>query len=157
MTKREALVAPRKRKKRAKKQIRSNYRIGLNPDCPLHGAAVGGFYFPRSSFKVTGTGPKTKFTEMDGAVVQLNDAELSRIKEQVQRKVIIVMKTKRGTRTQVGNYDSKYYDEAPNDVPLADYLYVEKLDKSPFEEISRPTLQDELDKSPPGEIKKLEE
>jgi len=111
-------------------------------DCPVHSVTVGGFNFPRRTERVTGYGADTQRDEVRGAIVELDDEDLERIKTGASKRV--VRATRNGRRAQVYHVEQKYFRPNKADESVAKYLYAEPIsaEVSPYTDVRPATLAD---------------
>jgi len=119
----------------------SLYQIGVNTNCPVHQATVGGQCFPRMSEKVSGYGAETVRQPINGAIVVMQSGQPERIMEEIKFKLIRSTDGKRA-RARIVDTRSKRYRANRQDVPLADYVYMRPLDArdDPHAEVAEVTL-----------------
>ena len=116
------------------------HRIGVTNDCPVHSVTVGGFNFPRRTERVTGHGAETRRDEVRGAIVELQEGDMDRIKAAADKR--IVRSTRQGRRAQVYHVDQKYFRPNEADEPVSKYLYAEPIsaEVSPYTDVRPATL-----------------
>lgn len=114
------------------------YRVGVNPDCPVHQITVGGQCFTRRSEKVSGYGSQTKRVEMPGSIVELDEQQLKAIEKSAEAK-FVRSTTGKKAKSFVVTYDGRT-KPLPRDVPVVDFLYIEPVEENPYVERQRPTL-----------------
>ena len=121
------------------------YWVGVTPDCPVQNITAGGVNFPKfSGSHLDAAGDLLPESERrHGIECELTDEQVDLVRKGVSLRVIRLggvdrtgsefedapetMRPK-GRHAQVYMVDSKKYRPAPNDVPVARFLYMHRLD-----------------------------
>lgn len=130
----------------------TRYWIGTTPECPIQNVTVGGVSFPRFRgnpvFDQPGGAPDREIVH--GAMVQLTEEQVALVAAGVRIRCIRIYSPttdenivdnetvrRKVTSAHMLMTDSASYRPAPEDVPLARFLYMHRLDDMSAADLSR--------------------
>jgi len=96
------------------------YRIGTKEGSPRQNYTVAGICFPLYIERLEEQGGETVRSREYGVVIDITDPEVEAIKKAVSRRVV----REEGARRDIHEIGSVGYQPNPNDVPMADFLYM---------------------------------
>lgn len=124
------------------------YRIGLNPDAPLHSVTAGGLNFVPHTFAVALNGDgETERSKVRGSIVETTPEQLQRALESASHKHARSTKGA-SARTWLVDDRLKYHRPHLSDTCVAQWLYAEPVgpEAAPLVEVTRPSLAETLGK-----------
>lgn len=110
---------------------RSLYWIGALSECPLDNPTAGGVSFVKTkkTFTKNGRGQMVPTGQVPGDLVPLHESQVRDILKAVAGTVIRVLTDSEGVMTQAHklSVNSVTYAQEPRDTPLAQYVYMKKV------------------------------